>query len=262
MADPGPALSAGIGAGSLRNVKIDNMQLQHEEWAAGHEGASAAQPVPLVGLVAAAAGPGLAATFRELGAVPLLTSDGEKPSAGAFLEAARRAGERHVFLLPNDKDAVMAAEQAAREAPDFISVIPARSIPAGMSAAVAYQPDDDLEEIAETMGAAIDHVRCIEVTVAGRDAAVGGVTVAAGKPIALLDGVLVTSGATLEDALLAALAKTVDEASELVTVYLGADAEAGAGERVLGLIREAHPGLAVEIVAGGQPYYPYVVGVE
>ncbi len=147
LADPGPALTAGVAAGALRNIKIDNMQIQHEEWAASHEGAAASEgpgrQLPAIGLVAVATGPGIAAAFRELGAVPLLALDGARPSTGAFIEAARRAGEEHVFLLPNDKDAVMAAEQAAREAPEFISVLPTRSLPAGMSAAVAYVADEE-----------------------------------------------------------------------------------------------------------------------
>jgi dihydroxyacetone kinase-like predicted kinase len=262
MADPGPALTVGVAAGALRNIKIDNMQLQHAEWAAGHEDAAARGPLPPIGLVAVASGPGIAAAFRELGAVAITPAGSGKPSPGAFLEAARRAGERHVFLLPNDKDAIMAAEQAAREAPDLISVVPARSLAAGMSAAVAFQPDGDPEENAQAMRAAIKGVRCIEVSRAGRDADIGGVAVKAGDSIALLDGVLIAGGGTLEEALLAALAKCVDEASELLTLYLGEGATHDAGERVRALIEEAYPGLAVEVVAGGQPHYPYVVGVE
>lgn len=266
MDDPGPALTAGVAAGALRNVKIDNMQLQHEEWAAGHEGAPTSgapnKPLPAVGLVAVAAGPGIAAAFRELGAAPLLTIHGARPSTGEFIEAARRAGEQHVFLLPNDKDAVMAAEQAAREAPEFISVLPARSLPAGMSAAIAYVADDERAAMERAMRAAIEHVRSVEVTLAGRDAQIDGVGIAAGEPIALLDGVLVAAGATLEDALLAGLAEAVDDASELVTVYLGAEAGVDAGELVRAAIEAAFPQLAVEVVDGGQAHYPYVVGVE
>ncbi len=210
IADPGPALSAGVMAGGLRNIKIDNMQIQHEEWATGHELAAApSRPLPAVGLVAAAPGAGIASAFRELGALPLLT-DANKPSAGAFLDAARRAGTRHVFLLPNDKDAIMAAEQAAAEAPDFISVVPTRSLPTGVSAAVAYLPEGDPEEIGRAMRAAIEDVRCIEVTWAARDTDIAGVRVVQGQPIALLDGILVAKGPTVEEALLAGLARAVE----------------------------------------------------
>lgn len=262
IADPGPALSAGVMAGGLRNIKIDNMQIQHEEWATGHELAAApSRPLPAVGLVAAAPGAGIASAFRELGALPLLT-DANKPSAGAFLDAARRAGTRHVFLLPNDKDAIMAAEQAATEAPDFISVVPTRSLPTGVSAAVAYLPEGDPEEIGRAMRAAIEDVRCIEVTWAARDADIAGVRVVQGQPIALLDGILVAKGPTVEEALLAGLARAVDQAPELITVYLGKEAPPDAGERVRALIEAAYPQVTIEIVAGGQSHYPYIVGVE
>ncbi len=112
------------------------------------------------------------------------------------------------------------------------------------------------------MRAAIEHVRSVEVTSAGRDARIGGVAVAAGEPIALLDGVLVAAGATLEEALLAGLANAVDDASELVTVYLGAGVGVDTGELLRAAIEAAYPRLVVETVDGGQPHYPYVVGVE
>ncbi len=263
IADPGPALSAGVAAGGLLNIKIDNMRVQHEQWVAGHELAAQAEtPLPAVALVAMARGTGIAAAFRELGAVPLLTAGSEKPSAGTFLEAARRAASRHVFLLPNDKDTIMAAEQAAAQAPGFISVIPSWSLAAGMSAAVAYLPGDGLMEIGHAMRAAIEGVRCIEVTWAARDAEIDGLAVTSGQPIALFDGSLVAKGETIEDALLAALTRAVDTASEMITVYLGADAPPGSGGRVRELIQAAYPDLAVETVAGGQPSYPYIVGVE
>jgi dihydroxyacetone kinase-like predicted kinase len=263
MADPGPAFSAGIALGGLHRIKVDNMQAQHEEWAAGHEAASESTPevLPALGLVAVATGPGIAAAFRDLGAVAL-SPDGGKPSAGAFLEAARRAGEQHVFLLPNDKDAVLAAEAAATEAPEFITVVQARTVAAGLSAAVAYLPEGKPEDVARAMRAAMEDVRCVEVTHAVRSGRIEGVEVAAGDAIALLDGTLVARGDTLEDALLAGLSKAVAPSSELVTVYLGAEAPKEAAGRVLAMVEGAHPHVSVEVADGGQPHYPYVVAVE
>jgi dihydroxyacetone kinase-like predicted kinase len=232
-------------------------------WAAAQEAASeGAGELPRLGLVAVAAGPGLAAAFRELSAVPLRLEDGAKPSAGAFLEAARRAGTEHVFLLPNDKDAVLAAEQAAGEAPDLVSVVPARSVAAGISAAVAYLADGERDEIEGAMRAAMAGVRCVEVTYAARNADIGGVAVHEGEPIALVDGVLVASGASIEAALLAGLEAAVEGTSELLTVYLGADAPGDAETLVRSILEGAYPAQSVEVVDGGQPYYPYIVGVE
>lgn len=263
--DPGPALSAGIAAGSLDDIKIDNMQAQHERWSAAHRGADGSGPgsapaYAQAAVVASAAGPGIAAAFRELGAVPM-QSDG-KPTAGAFLDAARAAASERVFLLPNDRDAVMAAEVAAAEEPDRIVVIPARSIPAGVAAAVAFVADGDPGEVERAMRLAAGAVRCIEVTHAARNVDLEGVAARLGDPIALLDGRLVARGETLEGALLSALAVADGEGAELVTLYLGAGVTPEAGERVRVLVEEQYPGLAVEVVDGGQPYYPYVLGVE
>ncbi|MEZ4552997.1 MAG: DAK2 domain-containing protein [Dehalococcoidia bacterium] len=259
--DPGPALTAGVAAGTLSGIKIDNMQLQHEAWSATHratDGVAAA--IPAIGVVAVAAGLGIAEAFRALGAVALL-ADG-KPSPAAFLEAARSAGSKRVFLLPNDVDAIMAADQAAREAPDLLTVIPTRSIPAGIAAAVASTPDDAPDDAEQAMRLAIDGVRCIEVTRSARAVQIGGVAARQGQPIALLDGRLAASAETLEDALLVALQSAVGPSAEVVSVYLGQDVPEEAVASLRARIEAAVPALTVELIEGGQPYYPYVAGVE
>ncbi len=263
LEDPGLALSAGVRHGALIGVKVDNMQAQHEDWARSHRGPASldAAALPALGLVAVVPGEGFARIFEDLGATCVRTGDG-RTSAGALLEAGRRAGRDHAFLLPNDSDTLMAAEQAAREAAGFITVLPARSAPAGIAAAIAYWPEGDPAEVAVRMQEALATVRTVEVTRAARDAVVDGVAVAAGDAIALVDGRLVTRAETLEAALLEGLALAAGEAAEIVTVYRGAEASEEATERVVALVEAAHPGLAVEVMAGGQPHYPYLLGVE
>ena len=264
MVDPGPALSAGAAHGALQAVKVDNMQAQHERWAAGHEAAGAAAPEPpAIGLVAVVQGAGLQALFRELGATAIVDGGAtNNPSAGDLLEAARRAGRERVFVLPNDPNVIMAAEQAARQAPELVSVVPTRSVAAGLAAAISFVPGQPPEEIAERLQAGARAVRCLEVTRAVRETSVDGLRVASGDAIALLDGRLVARAADLNEALLAGLAEAIDETVELVSVYLGAEAPADAEERLAGLLESAHPGIAVEVVPGGQPHYPYIVGLE
>jgi DAK2 domain fusion protein YloV len=268
-ADPGPAISLGAGAGALAGVKVENMQAQHEQWAQGHRlaggppapGAEAAEP-PSLGLVAVAAGPGLAAAFRDLGATAIVESGPTfNPSAGELLEAARGAAREHVFLLPNDGNVLLAAEQAAAQEPGFITVIPARSTPAGLAAALGYAPEGEREEVREQMEAQLAGVRTIEVTRAVRDSSADGVEVAAGDPIALVDGRLVERAASLEEALLAALGPLAAAAS-LVTIYLGEGADIASGPAVQRLIVDAHSHLEVEVLPGGQPHYPYLASVE
>jgi hypothetical protein len=268
LPDPGPGISAGVHYGEVTAVKVDNMQAQHEDWLRGLGGLEAGEPaaggaaLPAIGLVAVAPGEGFARTFRDLGAVALLQDEGAKTSAGELLRAARRAGTGHVFLLPNDRDVLMAAEQAAREEPGFITVLPSRSAPAGIAAAIAYWPEGDPEAAGKRMTSAMSGVRVVEVSRAVRNATVDGVTVSAGDAIALVDGLLIGRAQTLEGALLAGLAQAAGSGAEIVTLYLGKEAEPDAGTRVEALIRASHPGLAVEVVEGGQPRYPYVLGVE
>lgn len=262
MEDPGPAISIGSANGALDSVKVENMQAQHDEWTAGHQEIDPAD-LPAIGLVAVARGPGLAAAYRDLGATQILDGGPTgKASAGELLEAARHAGRERVFILPNDKDVLMAAERAADEAPELITVIPTRSAAAGLAAAVPYLPEGDADDIAAQMRDAVEGVSAVEVSVSVRDATVDGVAVREGDAIALVDGVLMATAQDVDEALLAGLEHAVSDEAELVTLYLGADASDEDGERVTALIEEAHPDLDVDIVRGGQPHYPYIAGVE
>ncbi len=261
MEDPGPAISAGAAAGALANVKVENMQAQHDAWAASHE-ELAIEELPSLGLVAVSQGLGIASAFRELGATQVV--DGgptANPSAGELLGAARRAGRDHVFLLPNDPNVIMAAEQAAAEDPGLVTVIATRSVAAGFGAAMAYMPEGDAETVARAMRDAIEGVRCVSVTRSVRDTKADGVEVADGDAIVLVDGTLIARADSLEEALLTGLAE-VAEGAELATLYLGSDAPPDAEQRIGSLIAEAHAGLELEVIAGGQPHYPYILGVE
>jgi DAK2 domain fusion protein YloV len=266
MADPGPALSVGAALGSLAAVKVDNMQSQHVAWAAQHEAdlaPAAESEIPAVGLVAVVPGPGVAAAFRALGAVTITGAGGAKPSAGELLDAARRAGRERVLLLPNDKDVLMAAERAANESNGLVTIVPTRTVAAGLSAAIVYVPDANAVELAAAMVAAAAGVRCVEVTRAARASRVDGVDAQPGDPIALVDGTLVARADSLESALLAGIARATEGGKpEIITLILGADAPADAAESTRSLIEAAHPELEVEVIDGGQPHYPYIAGVE
>ena len=263
MVDPGPALSVGAALGSLSQVKVDNMQAQHEEWAAARADDAPIEVQPGLGLVAVARGAGIAAAFRGLGAVVALPPDDARPSSGELLEAARRAGRERVLLLPNDSDAFMSAEQAARESDGRIIVVPARSVAQGLSAAMAFNPADGVDQARAAMEAAMAGVRCIEVTRAARATHIDGHAVEEGQAIALVDGRMVAWGDVLDDALLAGIAAATRElTAELITVYLGSNAPIGSDETVSRRLQELFPNATIEVLDGGQPHYPYIVGVE
>ena len=259
--DPGPGISIGAARGALASVKVENMQAQHDEWRAGL--AAPDVGLPSIGLVVVARGVGIAAAFRDLGATRVLDG-GEtgKASTGELIEAARAAGRDHAFLLPNDKDVLMSAERAVAQEPGFITLIPTRSIAAGLAAAFAYRAEGDAIEIANAMLQAAARVRTVEVSRSVRTATVDGVAIREGDAIALVDGRLVAAAETLEEALLAGLDDARAAAAELVTLYLGADAAPGAGDDVRALIEERFAGVEVDVIAGGQPHYPYLAGVE
>lgn len=268
LADPQPALAVGHARGTVSAVKTEDMQAQHRAWLAGHEARAAAAPKQLehrpLGLVAVAAGSGLAEALRSLGAVVVQPRDSAKPSAGELIEAIRSTNATHVLLLPNDKDALLAAEQAAAAEPGRITVIPTQSVAAGMTAALAYTSNGSEATVGEAMRTAIARVRTVEVTRAARPAQLDGVSVAEDDPIALLDGVLLLRADSLEAALIEAVRRAAGAGAdaETVTVYLGADAPADALERLPALLHAAFPALIVEVMAGGQPHYPYIAGVE
>lgn len=270
--DPGPALSIGAAAGPLTAVSVENMQAQHDAWARDHQLSSGdtspggpSGEAPSIGLLAVVEGDGWEAAFRELGA-SVLRADAAKPSAGELLEAARRAGTEHTFILPNDPNVRRSAEVAAAEDPARATVIPSRSAPAGLAAAVAFLPDNrSNEHLAEDLREAVTGIQTIAVARSVRDAVVDGVAVSTGDAMAMLDGRLVARTDSLEHALLEGLALALDmrdEAAELATVYLGSDAPIDAEARLREQIRAAHRDLDVEFVRGGQPHYAYLVGVE
>ena len=261
MESPDGALDAGRAVGEIQNVKVEDMQAQHDEWAAGHE--EAAGETPPVGLVAVVQGDGLRIAFRDLGATAIVDGGAtNNPSAGDVLEAALRAGTEHAFILPNDSNVVMTARQAATQEPGRITVVPARSVAAGLAAAVAFVPGEDVEALAEDLTEAAAAVRNVEVTEAVRDTTVDGVEVHIGDSIVLVDGTLKARTETPEEALMIGLAEAIGDDGEIVTLILGADAPGEAADSLPDLIEAAHPDVEVEVVMGGQPHYPYLAGVE
>ena len=256
------AFAVGERYGTLAARKAEDMQAQHEAWMDDRDDDDPAS-LPSIGLVAVAEGRGIAAAFRDLGASRvLLGQPGVKVSAGDILDAARRAGLDHAIVLPNDKDVLMAAQQAAAASDGFLTVVASRSPASGLTAALEYRGEGDAAAIAAAMAGVMAGVRAVEVSRSVRTATVDGVAVRDGDAIALVDGRMVAACATLEEALLLGLDVATEEGAEIATIYLGQDAPPDAVERLPMLIGARHPDLEIQIVPGGQPYYPYVAGVE
>jgi uncharacterized protein len=254
--DPGQALSIGVEAGRVSKVKVDDMEAQAEQLAAR------VPPTGPLSFVAVAAGRGLIDALRAAGAERVVTGGQTmNPSAEELLRAIETSHGEHVFVLPNNKNIIWTAEQAAKLAKRPVFVVPTRSVPQGIAALLAVNPEASPEENLEAMRAAIANVHTIEVTRAARGVSIGGVAVAPEQPIALLDDQLSDAAETAEDAALAALGR-LDAERALVTLFLGRNTEPERGEALAARVRERLPEAEVEVQPGGQPFYDYLISVE
>ena len=262
MEDPGAAISYGVALGSVSNVKIENMDQQNVEWAAGHSSA----PAPSVGapltVVAVAAGRGLAGLFSESGC-GFVIEGGQtmNPSVQQIMQGVERAGAEQTIFLPNNKNIVLTAQQVAANDPT-VHVVPTRSIPQGVAAMLAYNPLSTIEENLAAMEEVLPTVTTIEITQAVRDTSVDGVAVNLGDYIALLDDQLVLTAQSAEEALQQAVAQAGVDSSAILTVYRGSDTSADAADGCVEALEACTPGLQIDQLYGGQPHYHYLASIE
>ena len=258
--DPGPILSLGAALGTLSMVKVENIDEQHVEFQAAHR---SERKKLAMAVVAVAPGGGLEELFRSLG-VHAVVAGGQtmNPSCQQLLDAVEALGAEETVILPNNSNVVLAAQQAADLSPTTLRVVPSRTIPQGIAAMIAFNDQADLEANVEAMSASLDEVRSGEVVTAVRDAQVDGQAVREGKVMASLDGVLVASGASRAEALDALVASAAPSEGDLVTLYWGGDTEESEAEECVPRLQQRFPGLEVEVVKGGQPFYHYLVSIE
>jgi len=278
--DPGEILSWALGLGELDQIRIDNMEIQTRRRAgvqappgkvdpatAAPAVASPADsldgPVSAIGVVAVAAGEGLADALRSMGAAAV-GAGGQtmNPSVNDLLAAVEALPHPAAILLPNNPNVLLAAARVPDLASRPVAVVPSRSIPQGLAALGTFNPDDSLETNLAQMAEALGLVRTVEVTRASRDAKIDGVRVVEGAAVALLNEKLVASGRDEEAVLRKALEHAGVDAAELVTVFAGEEASPAETERVAALVAELAPNAEVEILPGGQPFYRFVVAVE
>jgi len=262
--DPGAALNYGTGLGTLVQVKVDNMAEQAERFLEAHNARAVAATEPVViALVAVVAGQGLERVMLSIGVTAVVPGGPSmNPSAREILEAVEACPSDQVIVLPNDKNILMAAQQAAELSEKRVEVVPTRSVPQGLAAALALNPEQSIEENAAAMVDAVKHIRTIEVCRAVRDASVHGVKVREGDVIAIVDDELKLAADSPEEALVEALATLPLEGASLVTLYYGADTDGSAGGKAAWQIASRVPQLEVEVVYGGQPHYFYIASVE
>ncbi len=263
MEDPGEALTYAVSLGELDQIKIDNMSLQNQDWASGHQERS--EPKSGLAVVAVAPGDGLAQLFREIaGAVVVSGGQTMNPSVAQLISAAERTGAEDIILLPNNKNVTITATQAAERENDSqnLYVVASSTVSQGIAAAMAYNSQLPVDQNLDAMKRSMSEVVSVEVTQSVRDATLGGVSVTEGDFMGLVDGDLSAVGPTAEVALLSALEGVGLTDDHVVTIYRGEDADEEAVEQVTASLEERVPGIQVEQVYGGQPHYPFFVSVE
>ena len=260
---PDQIVRIGLTAGRIADVVVedlDAMAAEHER-ATGIVVASAPRPpAAAVGVVAVVPGEGFAAVARSLGASPLRGGPTMNPSTEELLAAITAANAKTVIVLPNDKNVILAAQQAAKVSSIAVHVVPTRNVAQGMAALVAFDPAKDPATNAKAMGEVADRAHGIEVTRAVRDATIDGERVKKGEAMALLDGRVVAHGEDEETVLVDAAKRLTD--SEIFTLYGGADVDDARVQHAAQRLRAACPRVSVEVAHGGQPHYPFIVAAE
>lgn len=273
--DPGRALSYAGGLGRLRGVKIEDMQEQHTEFAGEappppHADAEVALPAAVedardalpIGVVAVAGGAGLERIFAELGAAVVPGGQTMNPSTEQLLSAIDACTQQAVIVLPNNKNVVLTARQAAELSPKRVEVLPTETVPQGIAALLAVRFDEGAAAALTAMREAIARVRTVEVTTAVRDADLDGMRVRRGDILGLLDGEPALSGQDFAAVAVDLVARMPADAYEVLTIYPGADASPEHVSALVAVLGERFPALQIETAEGGQPHYQFVISVE
>jgi hypothetical protein len=261
---PDDALAYARTLGTLSHEKVEDMEAQFQALAARGGAATAAAPVTSgIAVVAVGAGAGIEALLRSIGATAVVHGGQTmNPSAGDIRAAIEATGAADVIVLPDNKNVIMAARQAAGGLAQRVRVIPSRSIPQGVAALVALNTEATLDENVAAMQDAIAQVHTGEVTLAARATRIHGLQIRKGQPIGIVDGDLVVAEESIADAVRGCVAKMIDgRDTTLITLYAGAGQDEAAASALADALR-AEFGAEVEVVDGGQPHYPYLVGVE
>jgi len=278
--DPGLAIQKALTFGSLSKIKIDNMREEHQEKLikeaekvaaqqkeadlVATEAPKAEEPRKEVGFIAVSIGEGMNEIFRGLG-VDYIIEGGQtmNPSTEDMLTAIENVNADNIFILPNNSNIIMAANQAATLVEDKeIIVVPTKTVPQGITAVVNFLPDLSVEENKETMLEEIQNVKTGQVTYAVRDTEMDGFEIKENDFMGIGDKTILAAGTDKKTVTLEMIDRMVDEDSAIVSIYFGSDSSEEEASEIAEAIEEKYPDVEVEINDGGQPIYYYVISVE
>lgn len=255
--DPQPLLDAAGALGTVSRVKVEDMGAQHERFKASGSGAGAR-----IAVLAMSRGEGFDRVFESLGVAVSDLGLIEKPPAGRIADGADALRIPDVIVLSNHKNVRLAAEQAVSLATCTIHLVPTTSLPQGVAAAMAFDPEESAAANVAAMTEAAKRVTTVEVTIAAASRTADGVDVREGQAITLLDGRLIAASATTREALLAGLQLAGPNPGSLVTIYGGEDIPPAELDAARAEVEATFDGVEVEALSGGQPLYPFIASVE
>ncbi|MCI6228330.1 MAG: DAK2 domain-containing protein [Candidatus Faecousia sp.] len=263
--DPGKALSEALTYGSFVTVKIENMRLQHTEkvMTESEKEPKIAEPEKAMGVVSVCAGAGLADVFLNLG-VDQIISGGQtmNPSTQDILEAVNRVPAETVFVLPNNKNIIMAAEQVDALTPKHVVVIPSKTVPQGVTAMLGFNPEGSVEENTDALTEALGAVDTMQITYAARNSDFDGYDIHEGDYLALYGSQLFGTSRDIKVLLKSLAEKVRDEGKEYVTIYYGEDVKEKHAQKAADIFADICPNADVNLLSGGQPVYYYLISAE
>ncbi|MFW3332781.1 DAK2 domain-containing protein [Aerococcus viridans] len=264
---PGEVMNYGQKFGSLVKIKVDNMRLQHDDILDG-KGSNQAESTPAaertnLAIIAVAAGEGIENLFKDMG-VKSIISGGQtmNPSTNDILDAINKANADNVIILPNNKNIIMAANQAVEVSEIPAAVVETKYISQGLTAMLGYNPDGTLEDNKAAMVAEMANVTSGQVTVAVRDTTVDGLEIHKDHFMGIIDGKIVSEDADLVKETINMVNAMIDEDKELVTLIFGEETDQATAELIAEAVESANEDIEVEIVDGGQPVYHFLASVE
>jgi len=255
-----------MGLGTITKIAMENLLAQMEEndkkSNTGHLEMPKIEPGQIA-VVSVSPGRGISRVFASLGAAAIVEGGQTmNPSIKDILDAFENLPTDKIIILPNNKNIILAAQQAKDVTVKKVYIIPSRTIPQGLAAMMHLNPDGDVESIASRMTKAIEDVTTIEITTATRTVEIDDVSVEQGQVIALVNGKLSVSSGSLEESCLGALEKAGTADHELITLFYGEDLSSSEANRLADKVRAAYPAHEVELQDGGQPHYQFIISVE
>ena len=263
--DPGAALHEAVNYGSFVTVKVENMRLQHTEKVMNEKelAPKIAEPEKPMGVVSVCAGAGLADVFLNLG-VDQIISGGQtmNPSTQDILEAVNKVPAETVFVLPNNKNIIMAAQQVDALTPKNVVVIASKTVPQGVTAMLNFNPEGSVEENTQAMTDVLSSVETMQITYAARNSDFDGYDIHEGDYLAMVGSGLFGTSKDITVLLKGLAEKVRDEGREFITIYYGADTKEKHAQKAADLFADICPGADVNLISGGQPVYYYMISAE